>query len=515
MRPPRSTVRVLPALLVVAACLLAARDAHASDETIHPDSWVYHALRIFELRGLVRVEDAGPLSRREVERSVREIASSSSAVSLTPHEEHLLKRLSAEFIGTAGEPQRREDPPLAVIRDGERFFAVDVAAGGTIRKVIQRKKGEAVGLLRPSMLLVPGERFTVEAAYRFAMSPERDLDRRTGRPSPRERNWRGLTSDYERAYIAAAGRGWRVQAGRDYLWWGPARPGGLILSSGAGSIDHLAADISLGAFTLRTLHAVLDPRFPRRLAGHRLEIRLPGGIRAGIAETVLYTRRGLDGAYLLPLGSFYANQYNECEDDNILWSIDASVPAARGLILSGELLIDDYQYENDPPAPDKVGFSLAADLLLRPRGHDLLLQAAYTRLGIYTYSHKDSLRTVYLTGTGDEGIDRILGDQLGPDADRWIASARAALHPRAVFSLSWTRVRRGEGNDLREWDWIADPSPVFPSGAVTRETVLFASLDVDLGGGSVAEAGGGWRFLSGRDPDRRDAFAMLSLLWDF
>ncbi|MDD3643035.1 MAG: capsule assembly Wzi family protein, partial [Candidatus Krumholzibacteria bacterium] len=364
-------------------------------------------------------------------------------------------------------------------------------------------------------LPTPGGAIPLEAAYRVSVSPERDLSRRTGKPSPREKSWRGVTSDYERAYLALAGPGWRVQGGRDYLWWGPGGGEGLILSSRAGSLDHLAADISIGRLTLRAIHGVLDPRLPRRLAGHRLELRLPRGIRAGLSETVLYTGRGVDWAYLLPLSWFYANQYNESDDDNILWSLDLSVPAVRGLILSGELLIDDYQYDSDPSAPDKVALSVAADLLVQPWGRELMLRAGFTRIDMYTYTHKDSLRTAYLTGTGDPAVDAIIGDQLGPDADRWTASLRTPLHPRAVASLEWTRARRGEGNDMRPWDWTGDPDPSLPSGAEERETVVTVALDIDLGGGSAAGAGGGWRLRSGDGGERTDAFAWISLLWDF
>jgi hypothetical protein len=402
-----------------------------------------------------------------------------------------------------------------VLCEDGRFFAIDLAAGGALRKRLERSEGEVNGSLVPRFLLAPGGGITLETEYRITISPERDLYYRTGKPSPREKSWRGVTCDYERAYIALAGSWWRVQAGRDYLWWGPARPEGLILSAGAGSLDHVAADIAIGRFTLRMIQGVLDPRLPRRLAGHRLEARLPRGIRAGIAETVLYTMRGVDWAYLLPLSSFYANQYNESGDDNIMWSIDLCVPAAPGLILSGELLIDDAQYEDDPPAPDKLGFAVAADLLVQPWGRETMMHAGYTRLDIYTYTHKDSLRTAYLTGTGDPTVDRIIGDQLGPDADRWTASLRTPVHPRAVLSVLGAYARRGEGNDMRAWEGTGDPDPPLPSGAVERETLLTAGLEIDLGRGSSAGAGGGWRSRSGEGAEGTDSFAWLSLLWDF
>ena len=137
-----------------------------------------------------------------------------------------------------------------------------------------------------------------------------------------------MTSEYERGYVAFAGtRALEGGApGRDYIQWGPLGPGGLLMSSTARSHDHVGFDISMGRFTLRMYQAVLDPSVPRKMAGHRLEIRLPARIYAGISETVLYTGKDLDWAYLVPFGAFYANQYNEKEDDNILWSADLRVP---------------------------------------------------------------------------------------------------------------------------------------------------------------------------------------------
>jgi hypothetical protein len=230
---------------------------------------------------------------------------------------------------------------------------------------------------------------------------------------------------------------------------------------------------------------------------------------------VLYTGRDLDWAYLMPFGAFYANQYNESEDDNILWSVDLKVPVTRGLILSGEFLIDDLQYESDPPAPHKTGWSVRADGYFTPWGRDLEVSASYTMIDIYTYSHKDSLLTAYVTGNGEKLVDWIIGDQLGPDADRWSVRAATPLHPRALLSAEWIRIRRGEGNDMRQWVWGGDPDPAFPSGDVTEATVWAAGLSVDLGRGSCVEAGGGYLDSAGGGDERSEGFGRLSLVWDF
>jgi len=513
MRPRIS----IPAAIFVAAALLFLQPfpVYSSDETIPPQSWIYPALRSFEILGLVSLDPASPYSRSEVGSYVENILQSigEGGVELTPRQEFLLGRLKAEFQGMDDSPREREDRPIWTLREGEHFFTIDLAAGGALVKRVEYEDGEANGLLVPTFLLGMGDAVTFETEYVIRMGPERDEEGIDGHT--RVKSWRGLTSEYERGYVAFTGNRWRLQLGRDYIQWGPLAVNGLLMSSTARSHDHLAFDISMGRFTLRSFQAVLDPAVPRRLAGHRLEIRLPARIYAGISETVLYTDREFDWGYLVPFGAFYANQYNEKEDDNILWSVDLKVPVTNGLILSGELLIDDLQYESDPPAPHKLGWTLSADALVMPWGHDVEMRASYTRIDIYTYSHKDSLLTAYVTGNGEKTVNTIIGDQLGPDADRWSLRLSTPLHPRALLSLEGAWIRRGEGNDMRQWEWGEDPDPAFPSGGVTDERIYAAALRIDLGRGSFAEAMGGVVELTGSDDDWNEGFGHLSLVWDF
>ena len=512
---PRTSIPAA-VFVTVAVFFLLQGPAHSSDETIPPRSWIYPALRSFEMLGLVDLDPVSPYSRSETESYVDRILQSmkDGDIDLTPRQEFLLGRLRAEFQGMENSPEDRENSPIWTLREGKRFFTIDLAAGGALVNRVEDDEGEANGLLIPTFLLGMGGAVTFEADYIVRMGPEREEDEEEGYYT-RVKSWRGLTSEYERGYIAFAGKRWRLQLGRDYIQWGPGGPGGLLMSSSAHSHDHLAFDISMGRFTVRSFQALLDSYTPRRLAGHRLEIRLPARISAGISETVLYTNREFDWAYLIPFGAFYANQYNEKGDDNILWSVDLKVPVTKGLILSGDLLIDDFQYESDPPAPNKLGWTLRADALVMPWGHDVEMKVSYTRIDIYTYSHKDSLLTAYVTGNGDKTVNTMIGDQLGPDADRWFLRISTPVHPRALLSLEGAWIRRGEGNDLRQWEWGEDPDPPFPSGEVTDEWIYAAALTIDLGRGSFIEAMGGVAAVSRSGDDRDEGFGHFSLVWDF
>jgi hypothetical protein len=508
----------LPCMMVCLLCLLAG-GASGSDETIIPDSWIYPALRTFELVGYVELDPSMPYTRNEVERYVECIISriAGRGGNLTPRQDFLLERLKTEFLGTSRRPRDREDRPLLFYEHGSDFASFDIAAGGLFAKSVDVNKGEVWSLLRPDLLVDVGGRLTIQTGYRIKIGPERGANIGGGRPAPRERSWRGVTSEYEKGLIFLSGRRWGIRLGRDYLHWGSGREEGLLLSKSAGSLDHLAASLEMGRFELAAIHAVLDLRLQRRFAGHRLSVRLPRGISIGFGETVVYTGRGLDFTYLLPFGSYYANQYNESTDDNVLWGLDWKVPVAKGFIVYGELLIDDFQYESDPPAPDRLGFNMTMEALVTVRGLEVELLAGYTYIDIFTYAHRDTLLTRYVTGNGDPSRNRLIGSPLGPDADRWNARIAAPLHPRLLVSVEGSYTRSGEGSDLREWDWEEDPRPRFPSGEVLEETLIALHQSIDLERGSYISAGGGWRFLKGGPDllDEDDGFFYLELLLDF
>ncbi len=490
-----------------------------SDENISPESWVYSALRTFELKGLIHLSPEIPYSRKMIEFYLDRILQNlkDADTRLSPRQNFLLRRLRQEFQGRSHRPRDREDSPVWLYQKGRRFLSFDMGAGLSFRKRIEYKKGELDGLLSPDILIDSGGGFTYETVYKLRLRPEWNNNVTHRKVSAREKSFRGLTSEFERGYISVHRNWWGIIMGRDYIHWGNSRDDGLILSSGAGPLDHLSAYMELGIFKLSLLHSILDSDAvsPRKLAGHRLSVKLPGDIYIGISETVVYSGRGLDFAYLLPAGSYYANQYNENENEynNILWGIDWKIPACRGLLFYGEFLVDDFQYENRETAPDKIALNLTAEALLTAGGHDIEALFDYTYIDIYTYSHTGSL-TGYITGGGDTDKDRIIGSYLGPDADRWRFRFSAALSPNRVMDLNGSDSRYGEGNDLRSWSpQEHEPDLPFPSGLVTEEKELSVSASFDFTGGSILYAGTGMRWLDA-DLSDSEGFAYLKLLLD-
>ena len=489
----------------------------ASNETIDVDSWIYPAFRTLELSGLVDLPSRMPWTRGEaeffLERALQSLGDGGAP--LTARRSFILDRLKAEFLGKASRPMNREDGPLWCLKEGARFATFDLSAGASYGKSAPEDRTGAAGSAVPEFLADLGRGLTLVSSYSARIERESGSNVSGEKPSPREKSFRGLRSEYRRGYLSVTGGRWAILAGRDHIHWGPGRVEGLIMSRTAGSIDQLSATVELGRFRLSAVQAVLDPEIPRRLAGHRLEISLPRKVRLGISETVVYTGRSLDFSYLIPVGSFYANQYNERDDDNILWGADLKVPLRRGLIAHGEILVDDFQYEDRGTAPDRLAFSVAIDALAAPFGRDVEITAGYARVDIYTYAHKDSLLTRYVAGNGDPLVNPILGSTLGPDSDRWNLGIRLSVTARLTTEAGVTLTRRGDGNDLREWEWGSDPDPDFPSGATVEERTFLLGGSFDLGGGSSVFGKACLVRASGPGSDGDGSYAYLGMILDF
>jgi hypothetical protein len=173
---------------------------------------------------------------------------------------------------------------------------------------------------------------------------------------------------------------------------------------------------------------------------------------------------------LFPISFYYGNQFNERADDNVLLGGDVEWVTPAG-VLDAELLVDDFIYDGDP-APNKIGWRFGWSSVLPWYGRAFDVRAGYTRLNRWTFLHRTP-STSYVAGSGVAANEPFLGSALGPDADRWTATARYTAGARGAVWLGATATRRGEGNrDLSPWVSGTAYDPPFPSGEVRRTRTL-------------------------------------------
>lgn len=478
-------------LLFVASSLAvaptAARSQTVGQEFIPPEHWSYSALDCFETLGLVVLPSQALFTRTEIADFTRKIrrAVDSSGRTLGARDRFNLERLEEEFASDAAreDPRTRYDKPVVCLEDKPLIFEGDLDVSLAPEKPLFDDRWWPFVVSSPTLKLHLADWLTYEVRYRLTYTSERDEWQHKNKPSPRETSWNGLASLYERSYLVFRWKPLVLFWGRDYEDWGPDDDGNLIVSRTAESLDKLGGRLTFRNVRLSFFHAFLTNEDPRRtLSAHRLEFDA-SDFTFGLSETVIYTGRGIDPVYALPLSAFYANQFNERGDDNVLWSVDAKYRARDGLLFYGSLLIDDFQFERDDGAPDKLGFDIGGRFAVGGP-LPLTIAAKYRYVDIYTYTHRDSLM-YYVAGKGDLlSGDPPLGAVEGPDTDVLKLRAECFPWPSVTATAFAAFQRRGEGNDYRIHEEGRDPTPPFPSGVVERTTSFGVGAVWELDGGS-------------------------------
>ena len=260
----------------------------------------------------------------------------------------------------------------------------------------------------------------------------------------------------------------QVSLGRIPLRWGPGRFSQLLISGKAPSMDMLKIDLSLGDMVEFTgFTSTIDSDSSIWLSAHRLDIKPLENLRIGLSESILFSAGNIDLAYGNPFVPWYPVQWNEREDDNAFLAADCSWRPVRGLLMYGELLIDDIQYENNQGVPDKLGWTLGTDGFHQGTGLGGVLE--YTAIQRYVYSQR-KIVNYYLHD------NRIIGCQLGPDADRVTAELSWCGMKGFTARLQGNSTRQGEADVYEGWPDTVYAGGPFPSGIV--ETTNRLSLDV-------------------------------------
>lgn len=454
--------------------------AAALAEEIPTGHRIYVLLRRLEaVSGLLPLHSrTEPLTRGEVLEALRRAPEGTAARGDTAwaralrHE--ILEELALE-AAEAGDAAGDGSAPAATLRTALRIRPeVDAGGRSRFRAALAAEAGADV-----TRWLVLFERFSVDT------HGDRD-------PDFAGRRWRdALTARVDRVGVGVAAGPAALLVGRSASRWGIGEPGGLILSPTSPPLDLVRLRLDVGRFRLVSIASALDADsgdagaegadaagapdlatvpVPRRLAAHRLSVRLAPRLSAGISEAVVYggASRDFEIGYLVPILPFYEEQWNSGDRDNVLWGIDAAWSPRAGTLLEGELLIDDFQYDLKTE-PHQVGWTAGATWAPWAAGPRVLLSGEYTRMATFVYGHAIA-RNRYL----HEGVG--VGHPLGPDSDR--IAGRATWDPgkRTTLDLLVARERHGAQRADTPQD-PANPGGLgFPSPPVRRSFVAEASL---------------------------------------
>ena len=302
--------------------------------------------------------------------------------------------------------------------------------------------------------------------------------------------WTNLNDDASELYfdradalIAFQQRGFSVAASKEANAWGPGEREHLFLSSHATSYNQvrLAFDwgpVSLVSFT-GGLHSgekeaeslISDPgadpkdRYRQKyIAAHRLEFNIAGRHHIAFQEGVIYADKGVQLGYAIPFNFFWSEQHYEGDRDNVIMGADGHLTVTEGLILYGEVLLDDLSVRKLTDfRRTKSAYTLGARFY-PSFWEDSRFSLAYTRINPLVYTHRYNIDNYTHYNT-------ILGNALGPNSDdfrvslMWGFSAAFDAGVNLFFTRSGENYIDGElqyinvGGDVERPDLLSSDVP--------------------------------------------------------
>ena len=256
--------------------------------------------------------------------------------------------------------------------------------------------------------------------------------------------------------------------GRRNFLLGPGDVDGLLLSLDPQGYDGFLFNIPGQYYEFYGIFSILDAAQPKFLSVHRLGINLKGFLKIGFSEAILYAD-SLEPLYLNIFLPFYLAQWGRDRDDNIMWSFDLQIHLFNS-ILYGELLIDDYMYEDDP-YPNKLAYQVGLKSLIWQM---FLAKINYVKVDKWVYTHHETQNTYELRG-------RCLGFNLGNDVDELAFTLKYVNSFGLYPHVSVDYIRKGEGSIYTSYREEGGPTnPPFPSGTVDKTLNMRLGVDYNL-----------------------------------
>lgn len=461
----------------LAASILSATLSHAAGaqgtSLLAAEDLAYRDLdRLAELGIATGVASQRPYSRREIVRIVRAARAQVDGAGWIDEQPAtrgriaaFLDRLEARFTPTAagrGELFERITTTAGATDAPRRAFVGTLASGieATIGPLATRRLG------RPA---VRGSTLSLELAHRA--EPTRWLAVQAAE-RVELRSSRDRAADAELLLGSARARAGNVALiiGRQQLGWAQGAGDGLFLASDAPALDlvSLASDRPfllpgllgrLGPTQATLVVADLGPSAVRshsKLLAYKVSV-LPAP-RVEIGATFMNHYGGVGGRsstlgdrvidFLPFIDIFRAHNYKDTTrvldvDSDKLLGVDGRVrfPRLGGLLLTGEVLIDDFDVHRIPTLFTWDGAQTVGIVLPALGGPEWSARLSAKHTGVRTYAHG-----ALTNGIASRG--RLLGDELGPDAKsfgaevRWepgpsmslSIEGRSALHSKAVYA---------------------------------------------------------------------------------
>lgn len=319
------------------------------------------------------------------------------------------------------------------------------------------------------------------------------------------KHWRGFSGYSEQAYINLRMGPVSFQFGRDWQVCGSGQRAHLLFSDNSQPFDLGRLKIYLGNFTFTATSAQLNsitesdtnyvniigvdtvitvvyPSERRRfLASHRIDWRVSDKLQVGVSEAVIYggENRTFELYYLNPFIFYHGEQQNQDIEGNTLVGADFLFFPGKSWEVYGEVLVDDWQFDKSKKTdlePPEVGWIVGCRKSSPLGWSGAVVSLEYSGVTNRTYNTLQPEQKFMHQ-------NKPIGHWMGSDFDLWSIVATEWLTPKIRGEVSFSFIRKGEGDIYSPFDtsfYSPDVSmgysEPFPTGTIERTYIPAVEL---------------------------------------
>jgi hypothetical protein len=239
-----------------------------------------------------------------------------------------------------------------------------------------------------------------------------------------------------------------LQLGREAITAGYGYGSKLVLSGDNPALDFFQFNFDYGIFHLSSIHASTvgvfspykDDRYTKYWAFNRLKFTFNNLFDVGIGQSVVYSDRGIELAYLTPVGIYTFIEHSIQDRDNANLYFDIQTGFMDNIEFQATFFLDEnilFQLDDLESYTNKTAYQVGAFWYNAFTLNNLALILEYTRIRPYVYSHFNIKNTYTSWETN-------LGHPIGPNSDEIFTKLTYNFSPKIRLALEYRHIRRGE-----------------------------------------------------------------------
>ena len=239
-----------------------------------------------------------------------------------------------------------------------------------------------------------------------------------------------------------------LELGREDVTLGYGYGSKLVLSEDHPALDFLKFNFDYGIINFSSMHGSTtgyyslnrDDRYTKYFAFNRLKLKFKNLFDVGIGESMIYSGRGLELAYLSPVNFYKFSEMSLQDRDNGNIYFDLQTKFMKNLELQGTFFLDENILSHLADLErftNKTAYQIGAFWYQPFSINDLSLIVEYTKIRPYVYTHVNIENNYTAFGAN-------LGHRIGPNADEIMARTAYNVNEKVRLSLEYRFQRNGK-----------------------------------------------------------------------